>query len=77
MSRTIVDAGLRSWEAFASTGRYGFAPHARLVFHCTTDPAERPRAYEIEGDKSDVEALVATAPDAQLRELLETAQPLD
>ena len=77
MARTIVDAGLRSWEAFASTGPYGFAPHSRIVFSCRTDPGERPRAFQIEGDKSDVESLIATAPDDKLRELLESAEPLD
>jgi hypothetical protein len=77
MARTIVDAGLRSWEAFASTGPYGYADHARVVFRCTTDPNERPRAIAIPGDKSEAEALVATATSVGLRELLETAEPLD
>jgi hypothetical protein len=77
MARTVVDTGLKSWEAFASTSRYGFAPHSCVVFRCTTDPSERPRSYAIEGDKSDVESLVATAPGEKLRELLESAEPLD
>ena len=77
MSRTIVDADLRSWEVFASTGPYGYAPHSRLVFSCTTDPAERPRSSAVSGDKADVESLVATAPDDELRRLLEAAEPID
>ena len=77
MSRTIVDAGLKSWEVFASTGPYGYGPHSRVVFRCTTDPGERPRARALEGDKSDAEALVAAAPLERLRELLESAEPLD
>ena len=77
MARTIVDAGLKSWEAFASTGPYGYADHSCVVFHCTTDPTERPRSVAIPGDKSDAEALVATSPPAGLRELLESAEPLD
>jgi hypothetical protein len=77
MARTILDAGLRSWEAFASTGPYGYADHCRVVFHCTSDPAERPRAVAIPGDKSDAETLVATTPAEGLRELLESAEPLD
>jgi hypothetical protein len=77
MARTIVDAGLKSWEAFASTGPYGYADHSRVVFYCTTDPTERPRAVAIAGDKSDAEALVATSPPDGLRDLLESAEPLD
>ena len=77
MARTILDGDLKSWEAFASTGRYGFAPRSRVVFYCTTDPGERPRAYAVEGDKSDVEALLATAPPEKLRELLAGAERLD
>ena len=77
MSRTILDAALRSWEVFASTSRYGFAPRSRVVFRCTTDPAERPRARAIDGDKSDVEALVVGAPVEQLVDMLEGAEPLD
>jgi hypothetical protein len=77
MARTIVDAGLMSWEAFASTGPFGYAPHSRVVFRCTTDPSERPRAHTVEGDKSDAELLVATAPAAELRALLEGAEPID
>ena len=76
MARIILDDDLKSWEAFASTGPYGYASGSRVVFHCTTDRGERPRAYSIEGDKSDAETLLATAPDAKLRELLGGAKPL-
>jgi hypothetical protein len=77
MARTILDAGLRSWEAFASTGPYGYADHSRVVFACTTDPTERPRSCPVEGDKSDVEALIAAGTAAELLGLLERAEPLD
>jgi hypothetical protein len=77
MARTIMDQDLKSWEAFASTGPYGYAPHSRVVFHCTSDASERPRACKVEGDKSDVESLVAAAPQEKLRELLASAEPID
>ncbi len=77
MARTIVDDDLRSWEAFASTGRYGFAPGSRLIFSCTTDPDERPRAYVVRGDKSDAESLLAGASRAELTELFAGAAPLE
>lgn len=77
MARTIVDANLKSWEAFASTGPYGYAPHSRVIFRCTTDASERPREYRVQGDKSDVESLVATAPQETLRVLLASAEPID
>ncbi|MSR37204.1 MAG: hypothetical protein EXR95_11285 [Gemmatimonadetes bacterium] len=76
MARTILDDDLRSWEAFASTGPFGYALRSRVVFNCTTDPAVRPRMWALDGDKSDAETLVATAPAAALVGLLEKAEPL-
>lgn len=76
MARSILDDELRSWEVFASTGPYGYSPRSRVVFYCTTDPAERPRAYTLAGDTSDAEALVAGAPTAELATLLRRAEPL-
>ena len=77
MSRTLVDDDLNSWEAFASTGRYGYAERSLVVFHCMTDPRERPRAFTLAGDKSDAEAAVATAERGRLLEMLAGAEPLD
>lgn len=76
MARSILDDRLRSWEAFASTGAYGYSSRSRIVFSCTSDPAERPRAYTLDGDASDAEALAAKASVAELVALLERAQPL-
>ena len=59
MARTILDSDLRKWEAFASTGRFGFADAAQVVFQCVSDPWERPRAYTVAGDKAAAEALLA------------------
>ena len=77
MAKTVFDRDLRSWEAFASTGPYGFATQARVVFYCRSDDRQRPRALSIGGDKSDAEARVANARRDELLEMLEAAQPID
>ena len=76
MARKILDDDLRSWEAFANTGPYGFADRAAVVFHCTTDPTERPRSCPVPGDKSDAELLLARASRAELVGLFGQALPL-
>ena len=76
MARTIVDEGLQRWEAFASTGQYGFAARSQVVFQCTSDPSERPRAFTVAGDKSDAEALVAQGSAQVLSDMLERATPV-
>jgi hypothetical protein len=76
MARTILDDELNSWEAFASTGRYGYAERAQIVFQCTSDPWERPRACTVSGDKSEAEALVAGESTQRLGAMLKEAQPL-
>ena len=77
MAKTVVDHGLKSWEAFASTGPYGYADHSVVVFNCTSDSGERPRAFAVAGDKSDAESKVATASRNELLEMLAGAQPLE
>jgi hypothetical protein len=76
MARTVRDDQLRVWEVFASTGPYGYADHARVVFNCTDDPGVRPRALAVPGDKSDVETRVATASGKELLEMLSAAEAL-
>lgn len=77
MSRTILDDDLNTWEVYATTGDFGFADPARIVFRCLTDSGERARAVEPGGDKSEAEELVVTRSDGELRELLEKAEPVD
>lgn len=76
MSRGILDSDLRQWEVFASAGPYGFVAPAHLVFRCLSDRDQPSRIIEIEGDKSDAEALVEQAPIAELDDLLQRARPL-
>lgn len=74
MTRTIQDADLLLWEAYATAGDFGYPDEARLVFHCLTDPARRARVIEREGDKSTVEKEVATFSEAELLALLDQTE---
>ena len=75
MKRTIRDAGLTTWEVFATTADGGVPTPARIVFHSLG--GGRPAvAQEIDGDVSDAEALVAAETDAELTARLAEAVPL-
>lgn len=75
--RTIQDDSFRTWEAYATTGDFGFSRPARIVFRCISDPDERARAVEIQGDKSDAEARVRKLSGAELRGLMDQALVVD
>ena len=77
MSRTFQDRSLLRWEAYASGGRFGYADHAKIVFHCLSDRSRRARVLEREGDQSEAEREVSSLSDAELTELLENSVELD
>lgn len=70
MGRMIQDGDFRQWEAFATTGDYGFSRPARIVFRCRSDADERARVITVEGDKSDAEARLTSVDDDELSEML-------
>ena len=74
MTRTIQGPNLELWEAYASSGDFGFPDHARILFHCLSDRTLKARFIEREGDKADAESDVATLPEAELAELLAAAR---
>ncbi len=76
MTRIIQDQDLLLWEAYATTGDFGYPQQARLVFHCLTNPALRARVVEQEGDMSDVENQLATLPEGELLGLLAETEEL-
>ncbi|NIP60041.1 MAG: hypothetical protein GWM92_17120 [Gemmatimonadetes bacterium] len=76
MGRRIRDENFQEWEAFATTGDFGFPRPARIVFRCRTDPETRPRHVVIDGDKSDAEARLTELGEAELEELLQEAETL-
>lgn len=73
MGRMILDEDLRRWEAFATTGEYGFPDRSRIVFRCVSDAHQRARAVVLPGDKSDAEQEVEARSELELRELLAEA----
>ncbi|MFW6199195.1 MAG: hypothetical protein ACOC8K_01360 [Gemmatimonadota bacterium] len=75
--RTIQDDSFRTWEAYATTGDYGFSNPARIIFRCIADPDERARFVIIDGDKSDAEARIRSISDEELRKLMEGAEVVD
>lgn len=76
MPRLIHDDALRTWEVFASTGDYGAADPARIVFRCTTEPGVRPRSVRLDGDKSDAERAVVELSDDELGKLLGSSKEI-
>jgi len=73
MSRILRDTDLRLWEAYASTGAFGRTRPCSIVFRCVSDAGERPRTSDFVGDKAEAEAMLQTAGDAELMDLLESA----
>lgn len=76
MSRTIQDANLEIWEAYASAGESGFPEHSAIVFHSLSDQTRRARRLPREGDKAAVENEISTLSDADLTALLAEAPEL-
>jgi hypothetical protein len=74
--RTFQDGDLQSWEVYATAGDFGFPDHARIVFHCLSDPARRARAVESPGVKWEAERAVVQSTDEQLAGLLSDAREL-
>ncbi len=77
MIRTFLDDDLLEWEAYASGGRRGLPEDARIVFHCRSDPTARARQWESELEDDDLAARLTDTSDAELRELLGEAEPLN
>lgn len=77
MSQTFTDENLVTWEAFASGGRFGLAVRPKVVFHCVSDPARRPRFVQLPGDEADAEEAVHRSGVEGLRALLAESRELD
>lgn len=76
MGRRIQDDAFQEWEAYATTGDFGYSRPARIMFRCRTDPGERARHVVIDGDKSDAEARLARLSEEELEELFREAEVL-
>jgi|1185.fasta_scaffold334408_2 hypothetical protein len=77
MSHTFTDENLLTWEAFASSGNFGFAVRPRIVFNCLSDPGRPPRYVERPGIEADAEEQVIEYDEKQLREMLRSSKELD
>lgn len=77
MTRTFQDDALLLWEAYAAAPRSGEDRGARIMFHCLTDRARRARVLERDEDRTAIEERITSADEAELNEMLESAEPLD
>ncbi|HEX2191129.1 MAG TPA: hypothetical protein VHG51_19630 [Longimicrobiaceae bacterium] len=77
MSRVFVDDDLLTWEAYASSGRFGLAERPRIVFHCLSDPAIRARFVVHAGDEADAEEAVHEVPEERLKAMLKESRELE
>lgn len=77
MSQTFTDENLLTWEAFASSGDFGFATRPRVVFNCLSDPDTPPRYVERPGDEAGAEGQVMEYDEKQLRAMLAQSRPLE
>ncbi|HSM37336.1 MAG TPA: hypothetical protein VK837_13125 [Longimicrobiales bacterium] len=76
MSRRVTDDELRTWEVYATAGSFGLPEHARIVFHCLSDPDLRALWSEREGDRQEVEAWLESASEEELAEAMAAAEEL-
>ena len=77
MSQTFTDENLISWEAFATSGDFGFAERPRIVFNCLSNPDTPARYVDAPGDEADAGGQVMGYDEKQLRELLARSHPVD
>ncbi|HSU17962.1 hypothetical protein [Longimicrobium sp.] len=77
MSHTFTDESLMTWEAFASSGKFGFSVRPRIVFNCLSDPNRPPRYVERPGNEAAAEEQVVEYDEKQLREMLRSSRELD
>ncbi len=77
MSHTFTDENLLTWEAFTSSGTFGFAIRPRIVFNCLSDPNRPPRYVVRPGDEADAEEQVIEFDEKKLREMLRSSKELE
>ena len=77
MSRVFTDAGLVTWEAFATGGKYGLPVRPKVVFRCLTEQNRPARYVIVPGDEADAEEAVHGMTDEKLRALLLGARELE
>jgi hypothetical protein len=76
MSRVFQDENFIEWEAFASSGKFGFPDGPLVVFNCLTDRTMRPRVVRMAGDEADAQRKLENANEGDLLELFRRAETL-
>ncbi len=76
MHASFLDARLREWESYVTTAAGGMPVPGRIVFRCLSDPSERPRVLEVDGNRAHAERLLTRASDDELREFFEASGPI-
>ncbi len=76
MARTFQDQNFLIWEAFPSTGPFGYPDAAYIVFNCLSNKTIRPRYIELKAAEPAAQKELQTIGDAALLKLFETARPL-
>jgi hypothetical protein len=74
--RTFQDRNFLVWDAFASTGKQGFADDPHIVFQCTTLPESRPRWTKVAGDEATAQAMLVDASNEDVLALFERSEEL-
>jgi hypothetical protein len=77
MSQTFTDEDLLTWEVFPTAGQYGLATRPKVVFHCVSDRARRPRYVMLDGDEASAEEVVYGSGVQRLRAMLRGSRELD
>lgn len=77
MARTFQDENFLVWEAFASTGAFGYAEAPQLVFNCLSNKTIRPRYVQLQGWEPEAQRQVQSVSDDELLKLFQTARPLE
>lgn len=77
MSKTFQDENFLVWEAFPSSGPFGFADDVKIVFHCVTDRRIRPRDVKTGEDAADAARIIQKADPAELLEMFRQSQEME
>ena len=77
MARVFTDGEFRTWEAYASGGKFGLPERPKIIFNCLSDQDRRARYVRFEGNQADAEEAVAEMPADRLQEMLTKSYELD
>ncbi len=77
MARTFQDENFLIWEAYASSGAFGYPDAPHVVFNCLSNRTIRPRYVQLEGLEPEAQRRVQTGSEDELAGLFRRARPLE